>query len=106
MGAGGAEALPVSVCGSHHEAWQDGSTYRLDMDGREKILEHGRHEFELLVFAAKPRQDELRVDACHVSVPARVRDAQGSVLTKGASANSLPTARGRLAIRRTSLASE
>lgn len=36
----------------------DGRAHSLDVDGREQVLEDGRHELELLVLAAKARQDE------------------------------------------------
>ena len=38
---------------------RDTPTHGLDVDGREEVLEDGRHEFELLVLAAKPGQDQL-----------------------------------------------
>jgi hypothetical protein len=34
-------------------------TNRLDVDGREQILENSGHELELLVLASESREDEL-----------------------------------------------
>lgn len=76
------------------------------MDGREKVLEDGRHELELLVLAAEAGQDELRAQS-DARISESVRGAipeRDLARTKGASANSRPTLLGRRAIRKTSLA--
>jgi hypothetical protein len=74
-------------------------TNGLDVNGREQVLENGRHELELLVLSSESTQDQLQ---CTVSVLCATGERLGRAM--GASANSLPTLLGLLAILKTSLA--